>query len=292
MDLFAHMRTFLDIADHGSLVAAARARSLAPSAVTASLQRLEDHVGAKLILRSTRRLSLTPEGERFAQQCRHILASVNDAVEQVTETGPLRGPIRLTSINDFGRARLSGMIDGFLARHPKVRIDLSLDDEVIDLINGGFDLALRTGPLTDSRLKARLILRAGRSIAASPAFWARHGKPTHPEDLVTYNCLVQSRRDNPQSIWHFHNGNTDMTIHVSGDRSANDGGLLRQWAIAGAGVILKSDYDIADDLAAGRLETALDEFKQTDINLYAVHAAGRHPPRRVQAFIDYLAAML
>jgi len=290
MDLLAHMRILIDIADHGSLAAVARARRLPPSAVTASLRRLEDHVGAKLVLRSTRHLALTPEGERFVDQCRLVVRDVDEAMELVAEDGPLRGIIRLTAINDFGRAQLSSLIDSFLTLHPNVRFDLSLGDEVVDLIDGGYDLGLRTGPLSDSRLQARLILRADRSICAAPTYWATHGKPARPEDLEQHNCLVLSRRGDPQSVWYFREGAASLSVRVAGDRMANDGGLLRRWAIRGAGVVLKTDYDIAADLKAGRLETVLDEFKEKNVHLYAVHAAGRQPPRRVQAFIDYLVA--
>jgi len=292
MDLLAHIQTFIDIVDRGSLAAAAKARSISPSAVTSSLQRLEDHVGAGLILRSTRKLALTPEGEQFLEQCRTIVRNLEEAVDQVAATGPLKGLIRLTCINDFGRARLSGLIDAFQHRHPEVQFELYLGDEVVDLIDGSYDLAIRTGPLTDSRLKARLILRGGRSVCAAPRYWAIHGKPQHPEDLTRHNCLVLSRMGDPQSTWRFRQGGKELTVQVSGNRSANDGGLLRQWAIAGAGVILKTDYDIVEDLQAQRLEAVLEPYRQKDVNLYAVHAAGRHLPRRVSAFVDYLAHKL
>lgn len=292
MDLLSHIQAFIAIADQGSLAAAARLRGVAPSAVTASLQRLESHVGAKLVLRSTRGLSLTSEGERFLDQCRSIVSDLDDAIEQVAESGALKGTIRLTSINDFGRAQLSDLIDGFQQRHPEVRFELSLGDEVMNLIESGYDLAIRTGPLSDSRLKARLILRAGRSVCASPDYWARHGKPARPEALGSHNCLVLSRQGNPLGTWRFREGSRDLAVQVSGNRTANDGGLLRQWAVNGLGVVLKSDYDVAIDLAAGRLETALEGFRLTDVNLYAVHAAGRHPPRRISAFTDYLVEML
>ena len=292
MDVISHLRDFIAIADHGSLAGAAKARGVSASAVTASLQRLEAHVGAKLLLRSTRGLSLTPEGERFLDQGRRIVGDLDEAIDQVADAGRLKGTIRLTSINDFGRARLPGLINGFQERHPEVKFELSLDDEVVNLIETGYDLALRTGPMTDSRLTARLILRSGRSVCASPVYWERHGKPKRPEDLAWHNCLVLSHLGKPQRIWRFQDGAKEFTVHVSGNRSANDGGLLRQWAVSGAGVILKTDYDITDDLQAGRLETALDMFKQTDVNLYAVHAAGRQPSRRITAFVDYLVAML
>ncbi|WP_205669605.1 LysR family transcriptional regulator [Acinetobacter sp. MB5] len=292
MDLLSHLRNFIAITDYGSLSAAAKMRGIAPSAVTASLQRLESHVGTKLVLRSTRGLSLTPEGEHFLAQCRRILGDLDDAIDQVADSGRLKGTIRLTCINDFGRSRLSALINGFQAHHPEVKFELFLGDEVVNLIETGYDLALRTGPLTDSRLNARLILQAGRSVCASPEYWRHYGKPEHPEELAQHNCLLLSRLGDPQRIWRFYDDLKELSVRVSGNRAANDGGLLRQWAIEGVGVILKSDYDIIEDLKAGRLETALENFRQTDVNLYAVHAAGRHLPRRITTFIDYLITML
>ncbi|MEE8662067.1 MAG: LysR family transcriptional regulator [Acetobacter sp.] len=292
IDLLSHLRIFIDIADHGSLAVTARARGCVPSAITASLQRLEQHVGARLVLRSTRKLSLTPEGEIFLQRCRSTLGDLDEAIDQVCDNGPLKGTIRLTAINDFGRSTLSRVINDFQALHPEVRFELSLGDEVVDLIEGGYDLAIRTGPLFDSRLTARLILRSRRSVCASPDYWLRHGKPCHPEELKEYNCLVLARVANPQVVWPFVDGKRRISIHVSGNRMTNDGGLLRHWAIEGLGVVLKSDYDVAADITAGRLEKVLESFNGVDVNLYAVHAAGRQPSRRVSAFIDFLTEYL
>lgn len=290
MDLLTHIRTFIDIADYGSLAAAARARSLVPSAVTATLRRLEAHLGTQLILRSTRNLTFTPEGTLFLEQCRRIVRDLDDVCDQISDKGPLRGTIRISALNDFGRSRLATLIDIFLMQHPGVRFDLTLDDKVVDLIEGGYDLGIRTGPLPDSRLKARLILRGGRSVCASPDYWRRWGKPARPEELTQHNCLVLSRMGNPQTVWRFQEGTETLSVAVSGDRMTDDGGLLRLWAISGAGIVLKSDYDVIADLDAGRLETALDEFKQDDTNLYVVHAAGQYLSRRARAFIDHLAA--
>ncbi|MHB9348645.1 LysR family transcriptional regulator [Enterobacter vonholyi] len=288
MNLFAHIKIFIDIAQYGSLAGAARAHSLPPSSITASLQKLEEYVGARLISRSTRNLFLTSEGQRFLDKCKHIMSELDDACEDLSRDGPLKGLIRITSLNDYGRSHLVTLIDLFLKRHPQVRFDLNLNDQMVGLFEERFDLAIRTGPLSDSRLRARLIQRGGRSVCASPTYWKLNGKPSIPEDLIHHNCLVLSRQNNPQTYWSFIDRNKFFSVAVKGDRMANDGSLLRQWAISGAGVILKSDCDIADDLKAGRLETVLNEFKQDDINLYAVFPAGRNPPRRVNAFIEHL----
>ncbi|WP_039787554.1 LysR family transcriptional regulator [Herbaspirillum huttiense] len=289
MDLIAHLKIFIDIADHGSLAGAARARNMAPSAITASLHRLEAHLGAQLVMRSTRKLALSQEGAQFLDHARHIVRDLEDACDQVARTGALRGAIRISSLSDFGRTTLPKHIDAFLALHPNVRFELNLDDRVVDLIDGGYDIAIRTGPLVDSRLKARLIAHAGRSVCAAPGYWKSRGKPVKPTDLKTHNCLVLSRAGAPQASWRFVENDLPVAVDVGGDRMASDGGLLRQWAVAGAGVVLKSDYDVQEDLAAGRLETALDDYKEQDINIYAVHSASRYLSRRAKLFLDFLA---
>lgn len=292
MDQFNLLRLYVAVADSGSLSAVARAQALSPSTVTLSLQRLEERVGARLVTRTTRRLSLTPEGERFLLDCRRILADLDEAMGAVADRGPLRGDIRVTATNDLGRNTLAPLIHDFMEANPGVQVTLMLSDGVIDLVEDSYDLALRMGQLPDSGLTARLLMRGSRRICAAPSYWRRHGKPGHPRDLAGHNCMVLARPGAPQSSWQFQENGRVFGIRVHGDRTANDGGTLRHWAIAGAGVVLKSDLDITGDLAAGRLETVLDGFRLDDVNLYAVHPAGRRPSRRVAALINFLASRL
>lgn len=292
MDLLEHMRTFVDIVEHGSLAGVARARGRSPAAITGALQRLEEHVGATLVLRSTRSLALTAEGEQFLEDSRRLLEDAERAVERISDHGPLEGPIRISAINDVGRTRVAPLLDRFLADHPGVRVELALSDGVVDLIEDGFDLGLRTGPLADSRLTARLLLRSRRVVAAAPGYWNARGRPTHPSELVHHNCLVLDRPGHPQRTWPFLDGASPLQVTVAGDRSASAGDVLRRWAVAGAGVILKSAHDVVDDVRAGRLETVLEPYTRGAVNVYAVHAAGRRPSRRVAALIEYLAENL
>ncbi len=292
MDQFDLIRLFVSIADSGSLSAVARIRGVAPSTVTLGLQQLEERIGARLVTRTTRRQSLTPEGEQFLKDCRRILGDLEEAMDNISDNGPLRGDIRLTTTNDFGRTRLVPLIDSFMRLHPDVHITVTLIDAVVDLVEDGYDLGIRIGPLTDSRLSARLLLRGGRQVSAAPAYWRRYGKPSHPRDLANHNCLILARPGVPWTNWHFQESGKPFTVRVNGDRSINDGGALRTWAVAGAGVIIKMRFNIEEDLAAGRLETALESYALDDLNLYAVHSAGRHPSRRVLALIEYLATGL
>lgn len=292
MDRLDLLRLFVTIAERGSLAAAGRALGIAPSTVTMALRRLEDQAGTRLVLRTTRRLSLSPDGERFLQRARNLLADVESAFDDLSSAGAISGTIRITATNDFGRTVLAPLIDSFLARHPKVRVSVLLTDAIQDLVEGGFDLAIRTGPLTDPALPVRLLLMGPRVVCAAPAYWRRMGTPGHPRDLERHNCLILARPGAPQSIWTFRTDGHDLPVRVSGDRDANDGAVLRQWAIGGAGVILKLRSDVAADLAAGRLESALDAFSTGLINLYAVFPSRERVPPRVQAFVDHLAAGL
>ncbi|TPE49367.1 LysR family transcriptional regulator [Amaricoccus solimangrovi] len=292
MDQLGLLRLYAAIADHDSLSAVARTLAVSPSTVTLGLRRLEERVGARLLTRTTRRLSFTPEGERFLADCRRILGDLEEAMEAVADRGPLRGEIRVTATNDFGRTRLTPLVDAFMARHPGVRIGILLSDSVVDLAEEGHDIALRVGNLPDSRLTARLLVRGTRRVCAAPAYWDRHGRPRHPRDLVRHNCLVLRRPGAPKATWSFREDGRDFGVRVDGDRAANDGGALRSWAMTGAGVVLKSSFDVEEDIAAARLEAVLDAYAVPEVNLYAVHPAGRRASRRVAAFIDHLAGAL
>lgn len=292
MDQFDLLRLYVDIAEQGSLAAVARVRGLSPSTVTLGLQTLEARVGVSLVRRSTRRLAFTPEGERFLTDCRRILDDLAEALENLSDKGELQGVIRITATNDFGRNRLAPLIDAFMRSHPGIAIELMLTDAVKDLLEDRYDLAIRMGQLADSQLTARLLMRGRRYVCASPDYWAQYGRPDHPRELMQHNCMVLARPGAPQANWVFREKNHEFTVKVSGDRLANDGGTLRNWAVAGAGVVLKSSCDVEDDIAAGRLEAVLDAFSMTETNVYAVYPHGRQLARRVTALIDYLGTHL
>lgn len=288
MDRLDLMQIYVDIHDIGSMAGVARQRNIAPSAVTQALQKLEQYVGVTLIMRTTRRMYFTPEGEQFLHHCRSILGKIKEALDHVNQNGPLRGTIRFTATNDFGRTRLPLIIDEFLELHPQIKVDLHLSDGVVDLIGERFDFAIRTGPLVDSEFKARRLTSQKRYVCAAPIYWANNGKPTHPRELLQHNCLVLARPNASQSEWHFIEQGKSFAVKISGNRLANDGGVLRQWAINGAGVAVKGEFDIEEDLKAGRLECVLTSFTHQLINLYAVYPGHRPSPNRVLAMIDFI----
>jgi DNA-binding transcriptional LysR family regulator len=293
MDQFSLLKLMVAIADRGSLVSAARSLSISASTATVGLQRLEDLAGGKLVLRSTRQLVLTHEGERFVAEARSILAHLSDAFEAVGESGPLKGPIKLTATHDFGRNHLVPLVDGFMKENPDVHVSMVFGDGVVDLVEGGFDLAIRiSGSQLDEHPDVRLLRRGSRRLCASPSYWDRAGRPTHPRELLRHNCLFPTGTEGPESFWAFKEKDETFHVRVHGDRTANDGSAVRAWAISGAGVILNAIFDVREDLETGRLESVLDDFTRKEVNLYAVKARGRTASRRVRAFVNYLDEMI
>ncbi|MBT9386846.1 LysR family transcriptional regulator [Pseudooceanicola sp. CBS1P-1] len=288
MDDLRTMRLFVAIAEAGSLSAVARTWGVAPSTVTLGLQRLEERLGTQLVLRSTRQLSLTHDGELFLNRCRMLLGSVDELMSGFSDEGPLTGEIRMTATNDFGRRRISPLIGDFLALHPGVTVQLYFSDAMVDLVEGGFDIGIRTGPLPDSDLRARLLMRGRKCVCAAPAYWDRHGRPRHPKELADHACLVLGTPSAYQSFWNFRDGSSPLRVRVAGNRRVNDGETLRRWAVAGAGVIMKSSFDIDEELANGQLETVLDDYLSDSTNIYAVTPIRSHDVRRVRMLVDFL----
>jgi len=291
MDTLDALRLFVSIAEAGNLSAAARQQSVATSTVTLALQQLEERVAAPLITRSTRKLTFTHEGEQFLAYARRFLAEWDGSIDGIRQDGPLKGPIRLTATRDFGRLQLVPIIDRFMQLHPEVQITLLLGDGVVDLIEHNLDLALRNGPLVDSNLRSRALIRSQRIICATPQYWRSHGKPSHPEKLAKHNCLVLHRPGVPFSTWPFVIDGKPVAVRVSGNRVANDGGVLRHWALQGYGVMIKNRWEVRDEIEQGLLETALDGYVPAHVDLYAVTPGGA-PNRRVSALVAFLAEQL
>lgn len=287
MDTLDALRLFVSISEAGNLTAAAHRQSVAVSTVASALQQLEELTGARLITRTTRRLTFTHEGDRFLAEARRLLIDWDGAIDSVRPGAVVSGPIRITATNDFGRLRLLQALDRFMALHPDVRITVQLGDGVVDLVEHNIDLALRNGPLADSSYRSRLLVRSNRVVCASPAYWNARGKPAHPEQLAAHNCLILHRTGVPFAVWPFVIDGQTLSVRVGGDRTANDGSVLRYWALQGHGVMIKNHWEVRREIEAGQLETALDEYSTRAVNLYAVTADT--PNRRVSILIDFLA---
>lgn len=291
MDRIDALRLLLDVSETGSFSSVARQRAIATSTVALAVSQLEQEFGARLLTRSTRKLTFTHEGEALLGDARRIVAEWDAALSSLRDDGPLSGPIRVTATNDFGRNHLRPLLDAFQTRHPGIRISLKLSDNTVDLIDEHLDLAIRSGPLPDSNLRARLLIRGARLVCASPRYWERAGRPEHPRDLEGHNCMILARPGAPLSTWPFREAGKLFNVKATGDREASDGDILRQWALEGVGVILKNEWDIWEDTWAGRLETVLDEFVSGQVDLYAVQPDGP-PSRRLAALVEFLAEEL
>ncbi|GAP36475.1 LysR family transcriptional regulator [Piscinibacter sakaiensis] len=285
----SQLALFVRLAEAGSLTAAAREQGLTPAAASASLQRLEVVYGQRLVERSTRSMRLTAEGELLREHAARALAELDELRGRLGQRqARLEGEVHLAVPSDLGREVLSPMLDAFCARHPALRLVWHLSDGYHDLRRERVDLALRYGPLPDSTLVARRLAVGERVPVASPAYLARCGTPRTPQDLAQHNALTMFLGGRPQQHWTLLRDGQPVQVRVNGNRRADDGGLVRQWAVQGLGIALKSMLDVAADLRAGRLVRLLPDWAGERIALQAVLPAAP-APLRVRRLVDALA---
>lgn len=272
----------------GSFSAAGRRLGLTPSAVSRAIDRIEARLGVRLLLRSTRVLTLTAEGQAYLQAARRILADLNDAEQQIADQGAPRGRLRVSAALAHGRLCIVPLLAGFVKRYPQILVDIALTDTVVDIAAGQADVAIRFGPLADSSLTARKIGENRRIIVASPAYLAQRGTPDTPEDLLVHNCLnFNFRRAEP--VWPFVRDGTAFSLTTSGAIEANNGETLGQLAALGVGIARVGRFSVTDELADGRLVPILEDYNPGDVEpLHAVFVGGTNTPARVRAFVEYL----
>ncbi|MCF3934070.1 LysR family transcriptional regulator [Acuticoccus sp. M5D2P5] len=282
------MATFVAVVREGSLSAAARALDLTPSAVSRIVARLESRLGVQLIVRTTRRLRLTSEGEDYARSARRILAEIDEAERSIADQGCPRGRIRMTMPAAYARLVLVPLLAEFVTLYPGITLDLDVSDEIADVMGGEVDIAIRSGPLADSPLTARRLGETGQSVVASPAYLAREGTPLVPADLARHNCLDFGFR-RAEAGWLFRDGERTTALRVGGTITANSGETLVQLALDGHGVTRVGTFHVAEHLASGRLVAVLEDFNPRDREaLHAVYIGGAMMPARNRVLIDFL----
>ncbi len=271
-----------------SFSGAGRHLGLSPSAVARAVDRIEARLGVRLLLRSTRALTLTAEGQAYLQAARRILADLDDAERQIADQGAPRGRLRVSAAQAHGRLSIVPLLGDFAARYPHILIDIALTDRLVDVAAGQADVAIRFGPLPDSSLTARKIGETGRLVVASPDYLARAGTPQVPEDLHGHNCLnFNFRRAEP--VWPFRRDGRDFALSVRGNIEANNGETLGQLAAAGVGIARVGTFSIARELDEGRLVPLLEAFNPGDVeSIHAVFVGGTVTPARVRVFVDFL----
>lgn len=289
MDRLEGMELFLRVIDRGSLSAAGRELGLSPAAVSNHIRALEDWVGARLLNRTTRALTLTEAGQAFRARCELILSEVGEAQTEASMLqGSPRGVLRVSAPVAFGARWLGAPLATYLNQYPAMELDVVLSDRKVDLIEEGFDVAIRIGNLDDSGLVARRLAPSRLSLCASPGYIEQEGEPTHPDDLVNHHCLEYSLRTS-LGRWTFTgpNGN-EVSVRISGRLRATNGEVLRAAAVAGLGVTLAPTFLVRDDLQSGRLARLLPEYEPKPTAIYALQPPGRRPPAKVRSFIDFL----
>ncbi|WP_321908322.1 LysR family transcriptional regulator [Paraburkholderia sp. J11-2] len=281
---------FISAADNGSLSAAARQLDLTPAVASAGLKRLETELGTRLLARSTRSLRLTPDGERYLDYARGVMEQVEAGQNAVARGRKMiGGSVSLSIPSDLGRNVLAPWLDDFQTQHPAVSFQVHIGDSVTDMFRSPVAVAVRYGVPEDSSLVALPLAPENRRVlCAAPGYFARHGKPASPADLSRHNCLRFALSDTLHDRWTFYRGDDASVVTVQGNRSSDDGELVRRWAVAGHGLAYKSRLDVLADIKAGRLETALDAYQGEGAPLHLVCAHRTMLSPTVNALRDVL----
>ncbi len=290
MDQFKQINTFVHVVQRGSLSAAARHEGIAPAMVSRRLDALEARLGVKLLQRTTRRVTLTPEGSAFVEDCQRILRELEDAESAVAARGvEASGHLRITAPAGFGRKYVAPLVAEFARQHPKVSVALDLSDRISDLMAEGLDCAIRFGEEADSSLVRLPLGESRRIVVAAPTYLQRHGAPLHPRDLAQHACLTLGDAGmSQQRGWLFTVDGQMQASRLGGPLACNDGAVLHEWALAGLGLAWRSLWEVGEDIAAHRLLAVLDPFAAPPTRVYCVFPARKHLPLRVRLFVDFI----
>ncbi|MDD2665281.1 MAG: LysR family transcriptional regulator [Dechloromonas sp.] len=287
MDRLKQIEAFVGVATRGSLSAAARVEGVTPAIIGRRLDALEARLGVRLLLRTTRRLTLTFEGQAFLEDCQKLLNDLANA-EAAVSLGGLKasGYLKISAPAGFGRKHVAPLVGDFMRANPEVRVNLNLSDRLVDLVNENIDCAIRIGELTDSSLVSVRLGEMRRMVVASPAYLVARGVPRTPADLAGHECLSLGQ----QRGWLFRDPDSGeaQTLKVGGSFECNDGAVLHEWALAGRGLAWRSLWEVGQDLKEGRLTSVLDAWQAPPMGIYAVFPQRRHLPLRVRLFIDLL----
>lgn len=292
------IRTFIKVADLGSFSKAAQVLNLAPSSITRSINKLEAELNVRLFKRSTRALVLTEEGNQFYQRAGKLVEDADNLISsmQGTRSEP-EGTLRISAFEGFGRAFISPLLPEFLRRYPKLKIEIELDNQIVDLNSENIDLGIRIGMPADSNLKARLLLANDTILCASPKYLQQYGKPENPEELVKHNCLVLNR-DRQTTYWHFRKTKTDYKkVSVTGNLSSKGGTPLVEAAVNHGGMVIISRWMVKDLIDEGKLVQCLADwqaslFEESSVVIYAVYQGNKYLKPSLRVFIDFLVEKL
>jgi DNA-binding transcriptional LysR family regulator len=289
VDKFKQIETFVAVAAKGSLTAAAHAEGVAAAIIGRRLDALEERLGVKLMVRTTRRISLTHEGSAFLEDCQRVLSDFANAEASVSAGGvKASGHLRITAPAGFGRRHVAPLVPSFRQQHPDVSLSLNLSDRVVDIAAEGFDCAVRVGDLPDSSLVSVRLADNRRICVATPAYLQRFGKPQQPHDLHQHDCLMLSSDASQSRGWAFLCQGKVEHVRPGGPLDCSDGQVLHDWCLKGHGIAWRSSWEVAREIQSGHLMSLLEDFAAPPNGIYAVFPQRKHLPLRVRLWVDFL----
>jgi DNA-binding transcriptional LysR family regulator len=290
VDKLKQLESFASVATRGSLTAAANAEGVAPAIMGRRIDGLEERLGVKLLIRTTRRITLTHEGSAFLEDCQRILADVANAEASVSAGGiKASGHLRITAPAGFGRRHVAPLVPKFRELHHDVTLSLNLSDRVVDIAGEGFDCAVRVGDMPDSSLVSVRMADNRRLCVATPAYLKRHGTPQTPADLAKFHCLTLSSDASQTRGWAFRQADGEVIyLKPAGPLDCSDGQVLHDWCLRGVGIAWRSTWEVEAEIARGELVAVLEDFAAPPNGIYAVFPQRKHLPLRVRLWIDFL----
>jgi DNA-binding transcriptional LysR family regulator len=292
MDQLNSMKAFVAVAEAGHFALASERLGLSRAMASKLVMDLEAHLGVRLLNRTTRRVSLTEPGAAYLERCRDILSAITEAESEISnQASEPVGRLRVAAPMSFGAARVAPLIAAFCARYPRVDVDLTLNDRLVDIVEEGYDLAIRIGRLSDSSLVARRIGASRSYVCASPAYLAARGRPEIPADLSRHDCLLYAYAS-AGDLWTFTGSAGEESVRVAGRVRCNNGDAICRMAIEGLGIIAQPDFIVGKYLRAGTLEPILPGYSLPSAGIYAVYPSARHAPRKLRALLELLTKAL
>lgn len=289
MNRLKQIESFVAVSTKGSLTAAALAEGVAPAVIGRRIDALEERLGVKLLVRTTRRISLTHEGSAFLEDAQRLLADLANAEASVSVGGlQASGHLRITAPAGFGRRHVAPLVPQFVAQHPEVSLSLNLSDRLVDLVNEGFDCAVRVGDMPDSSLVSVRLADNRRLCVASPDYLLRRGVPSHPNDITQHECLTLSSEASQSRGWAFTVDGELSYVRPPAKLDCSDGQVLHAWCLEGLGLAWRSLWEVEADLRSNRLVSVLDAFAAPPTGIYAVFAQRKHLPLRLRLWIDFI----
>jgi DNA-binding transcriptional LysR family regulator len=292
MDTFQAMKTFTAVVEAGSFVGAMDATGLSKPAVSRHVNELEEHLGIRLLQRTTRRLSLTGEGQAYYQRCKEILLAVQEAETEVGASAvQAQGRLRIGAPQTFGVLHLAAVWGRFAAENPQVTLDIVLSDRVIDLVEEGYDLAIRIARLPDSTLVSRALAKTRMVLCASPTYLAAHGTPLHPDELAQHDVVSYSYWSSGD-VWNFQGPKGQVSVRTHSRIHANNGDTCRAAALAHQGIVMQPDFLVYEDLRSGALVELMPDFSGVELGIFAVYPTRKQLPLKVRRLVDFLVGAL